>query len=374
MERTGESVRRLGRFGRRYAAALRLAILLPLGTIALLRAGPAHLPATVLVVAVVVLWTAAYCWWSARSESPAPVVADVLVLLAVSSSVLVTDAVEDVNVGWLRLLITFACVAWQWHTPPLTGGLAALVSCGGLVAVVALAGGEAPLLRSVAWAAMAALLSRASWTLVRRAARRADRAADEAALARREALVATAVRAEERDLATALHDTAATTLLMVGTGQVSGSAEWLPGQARRDLDRLRSDPGHATGHTDLVDLVRTGLATTRLRVDFDAPPSLRVPSGVARAIADAAGEALANVRRHAGTDEATVRLTGDTTGLRLDIVDKGAGFDTADVAVTRRGLRESVHGRLSRIGGCATVTSAPGEGTVVELAWSARHD
>ena len=43
------------------------------------------------------------------------------------------------------------------------------------------------------------------------------------------------------------------------------------------------------------------------------------------------------------------------------------GFDRAAVPAGRRGLAESIEGRMERAGGRATVTSAPGEGTEVEL-------
>jgi signal transduction histidine kinase len=47
--------------------------------------------------------------------------------------------------------------------------------------------------------------------------------------------------------------------------------------------------------------------------------------------------------------------------------DRGVGFDRADVATDRRGLEESIEARMDRAGGRATITSAPGEGTEVEL-------
>jgi signal transduction histidine kinase len=49
------------------------------------------------------------------------------------------------------------------------------------------------------------------------------------------------------------------------------------------------------------------------------------------------------------------------------ILDRGAGFDRSAVPADRRGLSESIEGRLARAGGTATIRSAPGEGTVVEL-------
>ncbi|TDD22497.1 hypothetical protein E1294_11830 [Nonomuraea diastatica] len=186
--------------------------------------------------------------------------------------------------------------------------------------------------------------------------------------------MAEAVRAEERELGNSLHDTAATTLLMVGIGQVRSDAEWLAPQASRDLDRLRSDSGRAPLHADLVELLRADLDSVQLTVEFDAPAELRLPFEVARAIADAARESLTNVRRHAGTTRAAVRLGGDARSLRLDIADRGKGFTLADVPDTRRGIRESLRGRMSRIGGTATIVSAEGEGTLVRLEWHAAPD
>jgi len=47
--------------------------------------------------------------------------------------------------------------------------------------------------------------------------------------------------------------------------------------------------------------------------------------------------------------------------------DRGVGFDRAAVPADRRGVAESIEGRMRRAGGIATVTSAPGSGTEVEL-------
>ena len=47
--------------------------------------------------------------------------------------------------------------------------------------------------------------------------------------------------------------------------------------------------------------------------------------------------------------------------------DRGGGFDPKRVSPDRRGLRESIIGRMERQGGHAEVRSHPGRGTEVEL-------
>jgi signal transduction histidine kinase len=47
--------------------------------------------------------------------------------------------------------------------------------------------------------------------------------------------------------------------------------------------------------------------------------------------------------------------------------DRGPGFEVDAVPPDRRGVRESIVGRMERHGGHARVTSAPGSGTAVEI-------
>ena len=59
------------------------------------------------------------------------------------------------------------------------------------------------------------------------------------------------------------------------------------------------------------------------------------------------------------------------TGLEVVVADNGAGFRPDRVGPHRFGLALSVHDRMASAGGCATVESAPGRGTVVRLRWPA---
>jgi signal transduction histidine kinase len=94
-----------------------------------------------------------------------------------------------------------------------------------------------------------------------------------------------------------------------------------------------------------------------------------VPAPVAGAIAHATREALANVAAHAGTGEAWVTITLGPGALGVTVRDAGAGFDPAQVDPARLGLRRSITERVADWGGRASVRSAPGQGTVVDMSW-----
>ncbi|HZU80113.1 MAG TPA: hypothetical protein VE991_09385, partial [Acidimicrobiales bacterium] len=53
--------------------------------------------------------------------------------------------------------------------------------------------------------------------------------------------------------------------------------------------------------------------------------------------------------------------------VSMYVRDRGVGFDPDAVAGDRKGIAESIRGRMARVGGIATVHSRPGEGTEVQL-------
>jgi PAS domain S-box-containing protein len=92
----------------------------------------------------------------------------------------------------------------------------------------------------------------------------------------------------------------------------------------------------------------------------------RLPPAVETAAYRIVQEGLTNVARHAGVDQATVRLWLAEDVLGVQVEDRGAGFDAGSVLATRTssglvGMRERAH----LLGGQLAIDSAPGSGTRV---------
>jgi signal transduction histidine kinase len=88
----------------------------------------------------------------------------------------------------------------------------------------------------------------------------------------------------------------------------------------------------------------------------------------ATALIAATREALTNAAKFAA-DAGPIAVYAEMEAGRAQVFvrDRGAGFDPEQVPADRRGLRESIIGRMERHGGTATVRSTPGAGTEVEL-------
>ena len=85
------------------------------------------------------------------------------------------------------------------------------------------------------------------------------------------------------------------------------------------------------------------------------------------ALVAAAREAMVNAAKHAGVEEISVYAEVEDGTVSVFVRDRGVGFDQNEVGTDRRGLAQSIRGRMERHGGTATVRSQPGEGTEVEL-------
>ena len=72
--------------------------------------------------------------------------------------------------------------------------------------------------------------------------------------------------------------------------------------------------------------------------------------------------------RHSASDE-PISLYVEVADGRTEVFvrDRGQGFDPDAIPEDRRGVRESIMGRMARHGGTAAVHSTPGQGTEVEL-------
>ena len=89
--------------------------------------------------------------------------------------------------------------------------------------------------------------------------------------------------------------------------------------------------------------------------------------GAVVALAAAAREAVVNAAKHSGAPLVQVYAEVEPGSATVFVRDRGKGFDPDQVPPDRYGLKESVIGRVERVGGTVTVRSTPGEGTEICL-------
>jgi signal transduction histidine kinase len=86
-----------------------------------------------------------------------------------------------------------------------------------------------------------------------------------------------------------------------------------------------------------------------------------------RALVDAAAEAAGNAARHSGAEAVSVYAEVEPELIRIFVRDEGKGFDARRIPPDRRGIADSIRGRMERHGGTVKITSGKRTGTEVML-------
>jgi signal transduction histidine kinase len=181
------------------------------------------------------------------------------------------------------------------------------------------------------------------------------------------------IRSEERsDMASRVHDSVLQTLALIQ--RHADEPRRVASLARRQERELR---GWLYGDRPLGDDTASLMAALSaaagdieelhgVRVELASAGDCPVAASVG-ALVLAAREAMTNAAKFAGVEEIDVYAEVVDDTVTVFVRDRGAGFDRSAVPADRRGLVESIEGRMERAGGSATIATSPGNGTEVEL-------
>jgi signal transduction histidine kinase/phage shock protein PspC (stress-responsive transcriptional regulator) len=180
------------------------------------------------------------------------------------------------------------------------------------------------------------------------------------------------IRSQERaEMAAHLHDSVLQTLALMQ--RRAENPREVAGLARRQERELRAwlNGGRPLGERGTL---AAALELAAAEVEDDHGVAVDVVTvgdcpldAGAEAIVAAAREALVNAAKFAGPEPVSVYAEVGDERVEVFVRDRGPGFDPDAVPDDRRGVRESIVGRMRRHGGDAVVHSGAGAGTEVEL-------
>jgi signal transduction histidine kinase len=180
------------------------------------------------------------------------------------------------------------------------------------------------------------------------------------------------IRSQERaEMAAHLHDSVLQTLALVQ--QRADDPRAVAALARRQERELRAWLWRRPAAGEPLRLARAlEEAAAEVERDHDVPVEVVAVGdadldGRGEALVAAAREAMVNAAKFGGGS--TVDVYAEALGgeLQVYVRDRGPGFAADEVPADRRGVRESIVGRMARHGGRAAIHSSPGAGTEVEL-------
>jgi signal transduction histidine kinase len=187
------------------------------------------------------------------------------------------------------------------------------------------------------------------------------------------------IREHERtEVAAHVHDSVLQTLALIQSQAADPDAvRRLARRQERELRDWLYQPAAADGSaatTTFAGALRAAAADVEdahgISVDVvvvgDAPLDEALTATVA-----AAREGMVNAAKSSGAPSVSVFAEAGDSGVEVFVRDRGRGFDPAQVPSDRRGIRDSIVGRMSRHGGTAAIRSND-SGTEVAL-FAPRH-
>jgi signal transduction histidine kinase len=307
----------------------------------------------------------------------------VYIALALCARWYIPPVLSGNDFSWLELSIVGQVVTPAWFTPPpvlatLAAGTGAAYWAGAVLSPQSATHLSKPPIGSVMIVAIAV----AAWAgrrMLYRRAMAADAALGLADQDYREQYVLLTRLTERREHERMLHDTVLNSLTALA--RLDSGPSTLMRRCEGDIaliERMLGDPDDddlsGSGVCHAITAVAAEMRSRGLIVHVqgmlaaDTEPVMH-PQAV-RAMRYALREALMNVLNHAGTGEAWVEASLAADGeFRVIVSDTGVGFDRTMASPARLGVRHSIIERVTDQGGHASIQSAPGEGTVVELRW-----
>jgi signal transduction histidine kinase len=181
------------------------------------------------------------------------------------------------------------------------------------------------------------------------------------------------IRSQERaEMAAHLHDSVLQTLaLMQKRADDPRQVAALARRQERELRSWLSGRGEAARGGRRIALALEGAADEIERehgVPIDVVAVGDAPLGAAgEAAVAAAREAMLNAAKFGGGSPVDVYAEAGERRVQIFVRDRGPGFDPSSIPQDRRGVRESIVGRMERHGGRAVIRTPEGGGTEVEL-------
>jgi signal transduction histidine kinase len=179
------------------------------------------------------------------------------------------------------------------------------------------------------------------------------------------------IRSQERaEVAAHLHDSVLQTLALVQ--RRSHDPQEVAALARRQERELRAwlAGRPAPGRAGLASALEAAAADVEERHGVPVEVVVvgeRELDAATDAVVAAAREAMTNAAKFGDGSPVDVYAESSAERLHVFVRDRGPGFDAQTIPADRRGVRESIVGRMERHGGRARITSGTGIGTEVEL-------